>query len=136
MLVHDAATQLDMPIALLSLVDADRQWFLVRVGLDVAEMPRAVSFCGHAICGDDLFVVEDAQRDERFADNPLVTGAPYIRFYAGAPLKSPNGYRVGTLCVIDTQPRGLTPQQRMLLYALADVMAWELSRPSWTSARF
>lgn len=130
-LVQQAASELQMPMALLSLVDAERQWFKARVGMEHAELPRAVSFCGHAICGDELFVVEDALRDARFADNPLVIGEPHIRFYACVPLKSPDGHRVGTLCVIDTRPRTLIPQQRALLQALGDVAAWELARVHW-----
>lgn len=134
-LVQQAASELQTPIALLSLVDAERQWFKARVGMEHAELPRAVSFCGHAICGDELFVVEDALQDARFADNPLVTGEPHIRFYAGVPLKSPDGHRVGTLCVIDFRPRTLTPQQRALLQALGDVAAWELARMHWMVPR-
>jgi GAF domain-containing protein len=134
-LVQQAASELQMPMALLSLVDAERQWFKARVGMAHAELSLAVSFCGHAICGDELFVVEDALQDARFADNPLVTGEPHIRFYAGVPLKSPDGYRVGTLCVIDTRPRTLTPKQRALLQALGDVVAWELARVHWMVSR-
>lgn len=134
-LVHHAACELQMPIAMLSLVDSERQWFKARVGLEPAELPRAVSFCGHAICGEDLFVVEDAWQDERFADNPLVTGEPYIRFYAGVPLRSPDGWRIGTLCVIDTRPRTLAPEQRALLRALGDVAAWRLARVHWPLPR-
>jgi GAF domain-containing protein len=134
-LVQQAASELQMPIALLSLVDAERQWFKARVGMEHAELSRTVSFCGHAICGDELFVVEDALLDERFADNPLVTGEPYIRFYAGVPLKSPDGWRIGTLCVIDTRPRTLASEQCALLRALGDVAAWELARMHWMVAR-
>ncbi len=93
------------PIALVSLVDADRQWFKSALGLDARETPRDISFCGHAIIGNDIFVVPDASSDLRFADNPLVTGEPNIRFYAGCPLRAANGAKVGTLCVIDRQPR-------------------------------
>ncbi|WP_232540365.1 GAF domain-containing protein [Azohydromonas aeria] len=130
-LVHYAAKELDMPIALVSLVDAERQWFKARVGLEHAELPRNVSFCGHAICGDELFIVEDTLQDERFAANPLVTDLLKMRFYAGVPLKSPDGHRVGTLCVIDDRPRKLSEQQRELLLALAAVAAWELARVHW-----
>jgi diguanylate cyclase (GGDEF)-like protein/PAS domain S-box-containing protein len=110
------------PVSLLSLVDGSRQWFKANVGLDgVSETPRELAFCAHAILGDDLFEVPDATADPRFADNPLVTGAPDIRFYAGAPLTLSNGHTVGTLCVIDRQARQLTPSQRQTLRLLADV---------------
>ncbi|MDP9107608.1 MAG: PAS domain S-box protein, partial [Pseudomonadota bacterium] len=107
------------PIALISLVDAERQWFKSQHGLDVSQTARSVSFCAHAILSDDLLEVTDATLDPRFADNPLVTGAPHIRFYAGAPLITPDGFRLGTLCVIDTAPRQLAPTQRAGLMALA-----------------
>jgi hypothetical protein len=94
-----------VPTCLVTLVDRDRQWFKARIGLDDAQTPRSVSFCGHAILQDDVFVVPDATRDERFHDNPLVTGAPYIRFYAGAPIRLPNGYTIGTVCILDPAPR-------------------------------
>ncbi len=90
---------------LVSLVDAERQWFKSAQGLGASETPRSISFCGHAILHDDAFIVEDTAADPRFSDNPLVTGAPYIRFYAGMPLHGPHGYRIGTLCLIDPAPR-------------------------------
>ncbi len=98
------ALGLHTPTALISLVDADRQWFMCRVGLDAAETPRAVSFCGHAICAPEPFVIPDALLDERFADNPLVLGPPHVRAYLGIPLTS-NGHALGTLCAIDIKPR-------------------------------
>ena len=117
-LARFAAEQLDMPIALLSLVDGQRQWFKSRVGLDITEGARDISFCGHAIMKNELFVVNDASSDARFADNPMVAGAPHIRFYAGAPLSSPSGHHIGTLCVIDTVPRTLGAVELSILDAL------------------
>ena len=118
-LAHLAALICEMPISLVSFVDAKRQWFKARCGLDVQETSRDVAFCAHAIEQPEIFEVPDATLDTRFADNPLVTGEPNIRFYAGAPLSGASGYRYGTLCVIDTKPRLLTEQQRDGLTRLA-----------------
>jgi anti-sigma regulatory factor (Ser/Thr protein kinase) len=106
------------PIALITLVDADRQWFKARTGIAATQTSRAVSFCSHAIEQPGLFIVHDAREDERFRDNPFVTGGPFVRFYAGAPLVTPEGHALGTLCVIDRVPRMLTDGQREALDAL------------------
>ena len=107
------------PISLVSLVASNRQWFKSRHGLDIGESPRAISFCAHAIHGETVFEVPDATRDERFRDNELVTGEHHVRFYAGAPLITPDGLKLGTLCVIDREPRELNDAQRHALEALA-----------------
>ena len=104
-LVRTTARMFDVPIALISLVDTDRSWFKARHGLESRETPSAISFCTHAIQGPDVYVVPDAASDKRFANNALVTGNPNIRFYAGAPLKTPTGKRIGSICIIDTKPR-------------------------------
>lgn len=116
----------DVPIALVSLVDENRQWFKSCVGLDVLETARDISFCGHAILGDEVMVIEDATTDFRFQDNPLVTGVPYIRFYAGCPLDVGEGLHVGTLCLIDTKPRRFSTSDRKLLADLAAMAQQEL----------
>jgi len=117
-----------VPIALISLVDAQRQWFKSRQGLDQRETAREVSFCAHAILADEPLIVPDAREDARFAENPLVTGPPFVRFYAGHPIHAPGGARVGTLCVIDTQPRGLSSQEDAALADLAALVDAELER--------
>lgn len=121
-----AAQICDVPIALVSLVDADRQWLKSSVGLEAAETSRDVSFCAHAIHQSELFVVRDAREDERFATNPLVTGEPSIRFYAGAPLLTSAGHAIGTLCAIDRVPRELSGQQQEALRALARQVMMQL----------
>ena len=119
-LARAASTLCGTPIALISLIDKDRQWFKANVGLqELAQTDRSISFCAHAIAGPDIFEVADASRDTRFEANPMVTGTPDIRFYAGAPLVMQTGERVGTLCVIDREPRLLTESQRSILRELA-----------------
>jgi GAF domain-containing protein len=127
-----AAELCDVPIALISLVDAERQWFKSRVGLDAKETSRDVSFCAHAILCEETLVVRDAREDERFRDNPLVCSEPHIVFYAGVPLSTPEGARIGTLCVIDHRPRQLSATQLRALEALARqvVLQLELKRVS------
>ncbi|QET04918.1 MULTISPECIES: sensor domain-containing diguanylate cyclase [Cupriavidus] len=117
----------DIPIALVSLVDENRQWFKSCQGLDIREAPRSTSFCGHAICSDDVLLIPDATLDLRFHDNPLVTGDPHIRFYAGRPLAAPNGAKLGTLCLIDRRPRTLDAEEMALLHDLADMAERELA---------
>jgi GAF domain-containing protein len=96
---------LDVPMAMISLIDSERQWFKAAAGLDAQEAPRSLSFCGHAIHQPDVFVVPDATVDPRFHDNPFVVGEPYVRFYAGFPLTHPGGFRIGTLCALSPVPR-------------------------------
>lgn len=117
-----------VPITLISLVDAERQWFKSRQGLDVSETSRDISFCGHAILQSEVFMVQDATADSRFADNPLVKATPNIRFYAGAPLTLSNGLNVGTLCAIDYQPRLISVEQLAALRDLARCVTEELER--------
>ena len=129
--VYDDLTQLashicGTQIALISLVDCDRQWFKSRVGLDATETPREISFCGHAVASKEILHVPDATEDSRFADNPLVAGQPKIRFYLGVPLITPDDYALGTLCVIDLEPKQLTSQQIKQLEMLSHLVVSQL----------
>ncbi|WP_198170905.1 PAS domain S-box protein, partial [Deinococcus arboris] len=125
--VRLASAMFNAPIALISLVDAERQWFKACYGLDFQETPRSISFYAHALDHDGVLVVPDARQDHRFADNPLVTGDLHIRFYAGAPLITPDGQKLGTLCILDREPRApLSPQDGQVLQHLADGVVSEL----------
>ncbi len=114
------------PIALMTLVDTDRQWFKARVGLAATQTPREHAFCAHAILGTEVMVIQDATADERFAQNPLVTSEPHIRFYAGAPLIDVEGNGLGTLCVIDRERRPLTTEQSQTLQTLLQTLARQI----------
>ena len=113
-----AAIICGVPMSLITLIDADRQWFKSKVGIELTETPRAQAFCTHAIMQPQMFEVPDAAEDPRFARNPLVTGNPNIRFYAGAPLATRDGHLLGTMCVLDRKPRTLTDEQKRALEIL------------------
>lgn len=117
----------DVPTALISLVDRHRQWFKSIRGLEATETPRDVSFCGHAINADGLFVIENAIKDERFHDNPLVTDDPNIRFYAGCPIRTPDGHKIGTLCIVDSKPRQLSEADMETLRDIGAMVSDELA---------
>lgn len=121
-----AKRMFDVPIALVSLVDENRQWFKSCIGLTETETARDISFCGHAILGDEIFIIEDAAKDERFADNPMVVGAPNIRFYAGCPISYLDGSKLGTLCIKDTKPRKLSSEDLEAFKDLAELAEHEL----------
>lgn len=130
-IVQQAAFVCETPIALMSILDGDRQFFKAKLGLEVDETPRDWAFCNHAILNPyDVLEVEDATKDARFATNPLVTDDPNIRFYAGVPLVNPEGYPLGTLCVIDSSPRTLSSDQKLQLKLLAQelMVAIELQK--------
>ena len=119
-------SRFDCAIALVTLVDSDRQWFKSACGRNVRETPRDISFCGHVILQDEVMVINDTLQDPRFADNPLVLGAPVIRFYAGAPLTLSSGHNVGTLCIIDPKPKRLAEEEVAHLEVLARLVSLEL----------
>jgi PAS domain S-box-containing protein len=125
-MVRLARTVCQTPIAAVSLVDDRRAWFKAKLGLDVREIPRDISFCGHAVAASDLFVVPDASQDPRFSDNPLVTSLPWIRFYAGVPILCPDHHAIGTLCVLDTVPRELSEEQLAALRGLGRQVAVQI----------
>lgn len=118
-LVNMASRICDAPIALVSLIDEHRQWFKAKVGIDATETPRDISFCGHAIADTKIMMVEDSSKDERFFDNPAVTGPLQVKFYAGAPLVTAGGLSIGTLCVVDHKPRKLSDDQLNYLSILS-----------------
>jgi GAF domain-containing protein len=135
-LVRRAAAATDAPIAVMTLVDEARQWFKARVNLEMESSDRDVSFCAHAILTpDDLTIVPDTLEDERFNDNLLVTEDPNIRFYAGAPIFTPDGHPVGTLCVIDAAPRNLNAEQAQALRELAAEVSRQIERRRLARAR-
>ncbi|MGA1011708.1 MAG: GGDEF domain-containing protein [Vulcanococcus sp.] len=125
-LVKLAADVFQVPIALVSLVDQNRQWFLARYGLNATETPRQAAFCAHAVTQNSVLLVPDALQDDRFSNNPLVLGEPYIRFYAGAPLLSPDGHRLGTLCLIDRDSRPFDDHQQTMLQQMAELVMREI----------
>lgn len=125
-ITRTVATILNVPISLISFVDETRQWFKSHHGLDTSETPRELSFCSHAILEEGVFLIEDATKDDRFRENTLVTDGPNIRLYAGAPLVTSDGYKLGTLCAIDRKPRALSPSHLQLLEDLAAMVVDEL----------
>jgi signal transduction histidine kinase len=129
-IVELASKICNKPISLISLVDSQRQWFKARVGLDVTETPVSIAFCKYAIEKNNVFIVEDATKDDRFSSNPLVTGSPDIRFYAGTPLQTSEGYNIGTLCVLDNKPGELNDEQLEALKILGKqvIKQFELKR--------
>jgi len=121
-----ASTLCGTPMALMTLVDSDRQWFKARIGIDASETSREHSFCAHAILGSEVMVVEDATEDERFAQNPFVIEEPHVRFYAGVPLIDMEGHGLGTLCVVDVKRRLLTPEQNQTMQKLLKTLARQI----------
>jgi PAS domain S-box-containing protein len=122
-----ASRMFHVPIAMVTLIDGHRQWFKSRVGVDLSESPRGTSFCAHTILQDGVMVVEDASFDPRFADNPMVTDGPKVRFYAGFPVAAPDGSKIGTLCLIDQAPRQFSEDEQALLRDLAGMVAHEVA---------
>ena len=126
----------NIPIVAISLIDDERQWFKSIQGLDVCETSREVSFCGHTILQEELFIINDALKDQRFADNPLVIGEPHIRFYAGYPVKSKQGFKIGTLCIIDRVPRTFTAEELRPLKDMAALVEEELNNQKQNHTRY
>src|SRR3989338_7759197 len=117
----------EAPIAYVSLIDKDRQWFKSKQGFDLCETPRDISFCSHAILKEEALVVPDATKDDRFKGNPVVTGPPNLRFYAGQPLSGPGGYKIGSLCVLDLKPREFDPKKVKALKDFSLMVEHELT---------
>jgi GAF domain-containing protein len=116
-----------VPAAMISFIDADRQWFKSTQGIQIKQTPRDLSFCAHAVYENKTLIINDTTLDDRFADNPLVAAEPHVRFYAGAPLILKNGYCVGTLCIADIRPRIFDPNEVKLLEDMRDMVVEELS---------
>jgi GAF domain-containing protein len=114
-----AARMFNVPTVLISLIEDERQWFKAKIGIDVQEVPRKISFCAHTICQNDIFVIENAEQDRTFSCSPFVTGEAHLRFYAGAPLRTPDGMNVGTLAIIDKEPRAFGEDDKQVLADLA-----------------
>lgn len=132
---NTAAIAFGVPIAAVSLIDEERQWFKARHGLKVCETAREVSFCTHAILQEDFFIVPDTRLDPRFRDNPLVTGEPHLRFYAGAPLIDDEGWALGTFCIMDTAPRLLSDDEMTMLSGFARFALTALTAHKLTAER-
>jgi GAF domain-containing protein len=126
-LTRSATKIFHVPISTLTLIDANREWFKSCQGLDQREGDRAISFCGHALVEDEILVIPDTQKDDRFADNPMVTGEPFIRFYAGVPIKSADGQRIGVFCIKDTKPREFSKDDKEILKGLASWAELEIN---------
>ena len=127
-ITREAMTAFNVPISTITIMDKNREWYKSCQGLDVKEAPREISFCAHAMLSRDMFVVEDTLSDERFKDNPMVTGKPYIRFYAGVALYSPDGINIGVFCIKDTKPRKLSTEEISLLMNFASRAEIEMSK--------
>ncbi|MEM9296571.1 MAG: GAF domain-containing protein [Planctomycetota bacterium] len=125
-LVRRAASTFDTPMAAISLVDHDRQWFKARVGLDVEQTPRSCAICAYCILGEGPLVIQDTKQDPGVADNPLVTGPPHLRFYAGAPIRWTDGQHIGSLCTLDTRPRNPSAKQIERLIELAQEVSYAI----------
>lgn len=132
-LTREALAAFHVPISTITLVDKDREWFKSCQGLDAKEGPRAISFCGHAMLASDVFIVEDTLKDERFKDNPMVVGKPFIRFYAAVSLLDKDGYHVGVFCIKDTKPRTFTIEEIGLLLSFGKRAEEELQRSAAVS---